>query len=278
MDKNDPNATMLKRYDPLTDRIEWTIDGNVALNELTIFFNAGIFGQFELWSSHYILPLTTNTTITARSGNLTMRNDVVMLPGAEVNVEPEAKITIPDNVNVYLYDTAEWQAFNDKKYSTIYWSPSWEECPRDSVLKPALIRVGGEIDVQGALWATEGGATIVGSNEAEGIVRIANVQQNPDTTLYQLIGNVPDYAFASAVVHSAPLRNADFSTVPTDRKGKYTYLGTKWQAPDDDAIHTPGSENKARKIIDHTGCCIITPDGRRLTVLGQQLTSTNKDK
>ncbi|MBQ6748114.1 MAG: hypothetical protein IJR09_01625 [Paludibacteraceae bacterium] len=274
---DDGETTVRKRYDSRSDRLEWTVNGDVTLDELGITFSAGIFGRYSLISSAYTLPICTNMSIMAESGELRVLHDAVLLPGAAMRVGADARLVIPDGVSVYLYDTAQWGMFNGNAYYTVAWTPDWEVSPRDSVLVPARLEVGGMIDVQGALFATESGAQVVGTDDSEGVVRIAHNGQTG--SIWQLTGDTESYDYTESPVTSVPLRNADGTRVETERTGDYVYREGVWnipkEKPDDpnEGLVTPenGGRQRAVKIIDGSGCVIITPDGRRYTILGQPL-------
>ena len=268
---DDGETTVRKRYDSRSDRLEWTVNGDVTLDELGITFSAGIFGRYSLISSDYTLPICTNMSIMAESGDLRVLHDAVLLPGAAMTVGADARLVIPDGVSVYLYDTAQWGMFNGNAYYTVTWTPDWEVSPRDSVLVPARLEVGGMIDVQGALFATESGALVTGTDEAEGIVRIMHEVQ-PDT-IWQLTGDGTEYDYTGSPVQPVPLRNADGTREETERTGDYMYQKGYWTAPEapHEGLETQEAPRRAKKIIDGSGCVIITPDGRRYTILGQPL-------
>ena len=263
------DATIRKEYDPATDRVIWTTNGQVALNELSIMFDAGFIGSFSFNSSQYVLPISTNMTLVSERGNLTINHDAVMLPGAEVHIAPEASVTIPQKVNLYLYDIAQYGAYNDHPFYSVAWTPSWTTCPRDSVLTSAQMEVSGTVYVRGALYATAGGANITGSDKEEGIVDFI-VENRSTDAVYQLVGNYDSYSFAKSPVTCAPLRNADGTKVQTGHKGQYRYKASKWLCPNDEqeGLHPLNAHAAVRKRIDAYGCHIILPNGEKYNLLG----------
>jgi len=261
------DAVIRKRYNAPADRMEWTTTGNVTLSELGISFEAGNLPTFDMLSSDYQLPLCSNTTIQVESGQLSLEHDAVMLPGAELHIAPDASIRIPEGVSLYLYDDSLWGAFNNIRFPTVAWSPSWDVCPRDSLFRSARINISGEMDVQGALLATKDGAQVHGTDEAEGVVRIA--QKGQTGVVYQLTGNQEAYFFTANAVGSAPLHNADGSLVQTGRKGEYKYIDGVWNAPEknpddpDEGTECVLAESLPRKILQGQELYILMPDGRK---------------
>ena len=268
-DNTSSDATIRKEYDPATDRVIWTTNGQVALNELSITFDAGFIGSFGFNSSQYVLPLSTNMTLVSERGNLTINHDAVMLPGAEVYIAQEASVTIPQKVNLYLYDIAQYGAYNDHPFYSVAWTPSWTMCPRDSILTSAKMEVSGTVYVRGALYATAGGANIIGSDKGEGIVDFI-VENRSSDAVYQLVGNYDSYSFAKSPVTCAPLRNADGTKVQTGSKGPYRYQAGKWLRPNNEqeGLRPLNAHAAVRKRIDAYGCHIILPNGEKYNLLG----------
>ncbi len=268
---NGSDATVRKEYDPLTDRIIWTTNGDIALDQLGLYLDFGM-GQYDLLSSQYVLPLNTNMTIRAHSGTLDIRHDVLMPPGAQVEIGPEAGMHIPENANLYLYDTDQWGFYgsNHKGYDTVSYSPSWEVCPRDSMLVDARIEMSGTAVVDGALYTTESGAAIVGTDSVEGKI-IFTHGAAPNGVVYQLTGTYDSHQYTPSVASMPALLNADESRTRTkDAKegAVYTYAHGLWFDPEMEDVISPQEKRTGRLILENGTVYIVTPDGRRYTLLG----------
>ena len=291
---NDMNATIRKEYDPLTDRIIWTTNGDISLDQLGIYLNMGMEGKYNLVSSQYVLPLSTNMTIRANTGTLEMKHDVLMPPGAQVEIDQEAGIHIPENVRLYLYDTDQWGWYgtSERAYATISYSPSWEVCPRDTILSDARMEIGGTALVDGALYTTEGGAAIVGKDSAAGQI-IFTHGALPNGTVYQLTGTYDAHQYTASTATMPALLNADSSRTSTNKALEgaiYTYTNGVWFSADTivdiipDTIPTdtipvviedsiegltiPYGNRQAKRIMRNGIIYILTPEGGCYTLLG----------
>ena len=238
-----------KQYDASTDRLIFTTHGDVALDELNIALSSSEDKNFsyQLRSSHYIMPLTTNLTINCEQGVFTINRDVVMLPGAEISISSGASFVVPENIGLYLYDKEQWGLFLGTQYFTISWSPSWSVCPRSTELNSARLTVDGELLINGAVLATQGGAQVIGSANSKGVVKLTNGA--PTTiVIFQLTGNTESYKYSRSIAASAPLRNQDGSltaTLSAMRGDIYNYTDGMWQSRVDDGC--------VLRITDNTG-------------------------
>lgn len=291
--QNDKNATIRKAYDPITDRVLWTTEGNMVIDQLGLYMSVGL-EHYDLVSSMYILPLGTNMTIRALSGTLEMKHDVVMLPGAKMQIAPDARLHVPQNVSMYLYDTDRWSWYgtNEKGYATISYSPGWTDCPRDTTLTDARMEIGGTVLVDGALYTTEGGAAIVGTDTSAGRI-IFTHGALPNAALYQMTGTRYEHQYLSSLAAMPALLNADSSRTWTKKALEgaiYTYTDGRWfsadtivdMLPDTIPADTvpgqiedstewftiPYSDRQAKRILRNGTIYILTPDGEYYTLLG----------
>ncbi len=90
-------------YDVETDRIIYTIAGSAVLSSISINISVSID------SSKYVLPITNNFTINVLSGSeVTIGQDMALLPGVILNIEEGATMYFSENVSLYVYDTFWW--------------------------------------------------------------------------------------------------------------------------------------------------------------------------
>lgn len=272
MPTDDPDASVSKVYDPLTDRVTWTTRGHTALSELSLIMRMGGF-DFSMPSSHYILPVGTYMTIRAESGTLTVENDVSLLPGARVEVAPGAQALIPQGTKLYVYDIDDWGTWCDRSQFTVNYSPSWTDCPRDTIQPSARMIIGGEMRVEGSLYTTEHGAEIRGIEEAEGQILLAN-QPQPEDYIYQVTGSGFDFVYSPATLTPARLMNADGTFTPTQgaKAGTtFTYAAGQWTCPQDayEALdQIPNDQPITNKRIKD-GRLYITVGNKQYTATGQ---------
>lgn len=272
--RDSTNASVSKVYDPLTDRVTWATNGDAALSELSIILKMGTM-DFSLYSSQYILPVSTYMTIRAESGTLTIEHDVSLLPGAQVEVAPGAQAIIPQNTKLYVYDIDDWGTWADQKQSTINYSPSWTICPRDTMQPSARMIIGGELTVEGSLYTTEHNAEILGTDEVDGQIFFVNPPRQQDS-IYQVTGGGFDFVYTGAALNSAVLMNADSTFVATQgiKAGAlFTYQDGHWTCPPgsfEGIENTSSSTPSGRLILQNGQLFILLPDGQRFSLLGQK--------
>ena len=272
--RDSTNASVSKVYDPLTDRVTWATNGDAALSELSIILKMGTM-DFSLYSSQYILPVSTYMTIRAESGTLTIEHDVSLLPGAQVEVAPGAQAIIPQNTKLYVYDIDDWGTWADQKQSTINYSPSWTICPRDTMQPSARMIIGGELTVEGSLYTTEHNAEILGTDEADGQIFFVNPPRQQDS-IYQVTGGGFDFVYTGAALNPAMLMNADSTFVATQgiKAGAlFTYQDGHWTCPPgsfEGIENTSSSIPSGRLILQNGQLFILLPDGQRFSLLGQK--------
>lgn len=101
------SGSFTKDYDEKTDRLVFTVNGEAALNTLSLTL-AGM----DVDSASYVLPITNNITINIQSGNVTINQDAALLAGVEVNIAEGAGLTVANGKNLYFYDSDEWNSDN----------------------------------------------------------------------------------------------------------------------------------------------------------------------
>jgi hypothetical protein len=266
------NGTICKAYDPLTDRIQWTVNGDALLDELSLKLNS-LSGNFSMYSSKYVLPLGSNMTVRAESGQLTIMHDAMMIPGSVLDITEGTELRIPEGVRFFLYDTLQWGAYNDHAFYTVSYSPSWKTCPRDSMLQSARLIVNGRLEVEGSLLTTEGGADIMGSEQAEGEIRFAR-GACAKSMVYQLTGTTDEHGYTPSTAVSAMLRNADGTyTETTDARAgdSFVYSSGRWantRTPDEEALPAlPSGRVSCTKRLQN-GVLFIERNGRLFTLTG----------
>ncbi|MBR3566048.1 MAG: hypothetical protein IKN91_06955 [Paludibacteraceae bacterium] len=267
------NQWISKEYDPLTDRLTWTLNGNIVLNKLDVTMWVSTI-PIDMSSEDYVLPIPTNMTLVAQHGSLSVSHSAVFLPSTEIIVMSSASVNIPDSVNVYLYGANEWGEFEGLSYSEVPYSPSWEVNPRDTVLKSTLCHVGGTIEVHGNLYSTKSGADIVGDSQSSGRIIYHTRGTNTDS-IYQMVGERYDYIYYGNSVTSAPLTNADGSRVFTTNvlpNDECVYENGSWVLNKADGlmnVFDSSANNEKTKVVIENGLLLIElPNGQRYTMLG----------
>mgnify|MGYP004457624439 FL=1 len=197
------SGSFTKDYDEKTDRLVFTVNGEAALNTLSLKL-AGM----SVNSASYVLPITNNMTINIQSGNVTINQDAALLAGVEVNIAEGAGLTVASGKNIYFYDSDEWSSDNfvwgPCKFKSVLNAPGKAYNRSNNDLVDAKMDVNGNVTAIGAIYTTKGGADICSSNGTGKYIQ----QGTPGTatTTYQY--NASNSAVAIPIT-AAKLHNAD---------------------------------------------------------------------
>lgn len=218
------SGSFTKDYDEKTDRLVFTVNGEAALNTLSLKL-----ASMSVNSASYVLPITNNITINIQSGNVTINQDAALLAGVEVNIAEGAGLTVANGKNVYVYDAAEWKSNNfvwgSCMFKSVAYAPGKAYNRTNEDLKDVKMDVNGSVTAIGAIYTTKGGADICSSKKTGKYVQ----QGNPGTatTTYQYDGNKKSHAIP---ITAAQLHNADGTYTPTaEAKVKDTFTYCKGQ-------------------------------------------------
>ena len=222
------SGTLTKAYDGATDRIIYTIDGEAALNSLSLTL-AGM----EVSSADYVLPLTNNMTIDlAAGGKLTINQTAALLPGVEVSIAQDAELTVSSGKSIYIYDRDEWVAQNyvtGGKFKAVPYAPGKHHNRTDADLIDVKVDVNGTLTAIGGIYTTQSGADIC-SSAGTGVY---NQQGGPgtETVTYQYTQSGKSVTAHKISITPAKLHNADGTYTETkDAKAGDTinYVNGVW--------------------------------------------------
>ena len=225
------SGSFTKDYDEKTDRLVFTVNGEAALNTLSLKL-----ASMSVNSASYVLPITNNITINIQSGNVTINQDAALLAGVEVNIAEGAGLTVANGKNIYFYDSDEWNSDNfvwgTCKFKSVAYAPGKAYNRSNNDLVDAKMDVNGSVTAIGAIYTTNGGADICSSNKTGKYVQQGVPGAETETHQYNANGNskvIP--------ITAAKLKNADgkytetasasagqtipYCTCPTCGKGKW---------------------------------------------------------
>ena len=203
------SGSFTKDYDEKADRLVFTVNGEAALNTLSLKL-AGM----SVNSASYVLPITNNITINIQSGNVTINQDAALLAGVEVNIAEGAGLTVASGKNIYFYDSDEWNSDNfvwgPCKFKSVAYAPGKAYTRSDKDLVDAKMDVNGSVTAIGAIYTTKGGANICSSNGTGKYVQ----QGTPgtETVTHQYNASSKDISIS---ITPAKLHNADGSYTET---------------------------------------------------------------
>lgn len=231
---NSENTWVRKSYDPINDRQLYDVNSSVHLGSLTISALGETFN-----SADYILPITNNMQIHLLSGYMGITQSTALLPGATIEVDKTATVSIENGKPFYLYDSEDWDlfAYNNRYANPVRFSPSWigATCPRAVVtpadLGAATLNVHGTFTVDGAIYTSAHGARIISTNEDAGTFTLTRTAPTAPDTIWQVIGTG---TYTATPVTSALLRNAEGQSTPFATTAGYPegtsfgFLNNRW--------------------------------------------------
>ena len=182
------SGSFTKDYDEKTDRLVFTVNGEAALNTLSLKL-AGM----SVNSASYVLPITNNITINIQSGNVTINQDAALLAGVEVNIAEGAGLTVSNGKNIYFYDRDEWISDNfvwgPCKFKSVAYAPGKAYDRSNNDLVDAKMDVNGSVTAIGAIYTTKGGADICSSNKTGKYVQQGEPGKETKTHQYKTNDN-----------------------------------------------------------------------------------------
>ena len=204
------SGSFTKDYDEKTDRLVFTVNGEAALNTLSLKL-AGM----SVNSAIYVLPITNNITINIQSGNVTINQDTALLAGVEVNIAEGAGLTVANRNNIYFYDSDEWNSDNfvwgPCKFKSVAYAPGKAYNRSNNDLVDAKMDVNGSVTAIGAIYTTGSGADICSSNGTGKYIQQGALGTETKTYQYNANGN----SEVTIPITAAKLHNADGSYTET---------------------------------------------------------------
>ena len=198
------SGSFTKDYDEKTDRLVFTVNGEAALNTLSLKL-AGM----SVNSASYVLPITNNITINIQSGNVTINQDAALLAGVEVNIAEGAGLTVANGKNIYFYDSDEWSSDNfvwgPCKFKSVAYAPGKAYNRSNNDLVDAKMDVNGSVTAIGAIYTTGSGADICSSNGTGKYIQ----QGAPGTATATYQYNANGNSAVTIPITAAKLHNAD---------------------------------------------------------------------
>lgn len=226
------SGSFTKDYDEKTDRLVFTVNGEAALNTLSLKL-----ASMSVNSASYVLPITNNITINIQSGNVMINQDAALLAGVEVNIAEGAGLTVANRKNIYFYDSDEWNSDNfvwgPCKFKSVAYAPGKAYNRSNNDLVDAKMNVNGSVTAIGAIYTTKGGADICSSNKTGKYVQQG--APGKDSNTYQYKTN--DNKEVIIPITAAKLKNANDSYTETAKASAgdtFTYCkgqecgGGKW--------------------------------------------------
>ena len=196
------SGSFTKDYDEKADRLVFTVNGEAALNTLSLKL-AGM----SVNSASYVLPITNNITINIQSGNVTINQDAALLAGVQVNIAEGAGLTVASGKNIYFYDSDEWNSDNfvwgPCKFKSVAYAPGKAYNRSNNDLVDAKMDVNGNVTAIGAIYTTKGGADICSSNGTGKYIQQGTPGTETKTYQYNASSSAVTIPITAAKLHNA---------------------------------------------------------------------------
>ena len=153
-------ATLTRTYDPLTDRVNYGLSGDMVTANLTIAM-AGV----TMDTGKKIFGIQNNFTFNIESGStMTLSKKFKLLPSCEINVKEGGTLTVDAGAELFIYDVDDWGEYTIRgKLAPIYYSPTKAITRTAADLTSACLRVDGTLVANGAVYSTSGGEGLTGT-------------------------------------------------------------------------------------------------------------------
>ena len=216
------------------------------------------FGKvpIRLNSAKFDLPLTSNFKIHLLSGLMDFKQNTILLPGAEVEVDKESTVSVakdssdPEHTGaLYVFDADDWDEYaycneyeggsmnKGTAYTkTVRYAPSWSGRPTkrsEQVCPPdAAINVHGTFSTaSGFVYCSEHGANIFSSNADAGTFIFNESAENAGTRIVNQVRGSSTYE--NRTFYPAKLKNgvadpAFANTSEAEVGDAYCYTENKW--------------------------------------------------
>ena len=242
------SGSVTKDYDETTDRLIVTADGEVTMKSLSISMKLSILGSATINSSKYTLPITNNLTLRIKEGaNITITQDIALLPGAELIVDAGAKGTLGKGNIIYIYDATEWALGNfvymNVKVNTLKYIPGKpSSVPFHDANADAKVHIAGTIDAsQGYVYTTASGAVITAEDGA-----VVKLNPGTSTKTYQAVQGGSDNK--QITYTEIPVKTAKLGNTENRCGGIYEYTNGAWVKTSSNHVYNSG------KITTNPGC------------------------
>lgn len=233
--KMKPNTVIERIYDSATDRIEYIINGDMELGSI----------QVDIFDSNSsILAIPNNTTITQKSGGITMNNRHILSAGAKITIYPEAIMHITKKSTLYVIDKKDWDCFAALGYvlpleytmahghdnRAVRWNTlkTGNDIASYNKLTDAVLDIQGTLLCQGNIMTSTNGTNIICTKEQEAETglgtkyyggKIIRERVAAADTLLMCMNNTED--LKKVAMQPIVLRDTDNATFTTD-----SYIGT----------------------------------------------------
>jgi len=242
---NITSGYIVKDYVEETDRLQIDAYGDISMKTMKLSMKLSFLGTQTIDTSKYALPINGNITLDMHSGNVTVTQDIAILPGCELIIRQGATCTLADEVSIYAYDLEDWGGYlghDNQPYKRLPDGFAPGRTPQDltRVLTDAKIQIDGTVmATNGYLYTTAAGAEITSTETG----KLWAGDPGTQTVTYQAIQTGTDVSYDAIDITPAQLKNAAKETLAHDfgdtyresvtiaTADAYTYKDGLWHAP-----------------------------------------------
>lgn len=255
------NTWVRKWYDVENDLQVYDVNNSAHIGSMVL--DLGKLGNTPLVmnSGYFVLPITCNMKIHLLTGLMDFTQNTALLPGAEVEVDKEATVTIVRNFDssvlsgsLYIYDADQWDkyAYDEAANGGIkYTKPVMyaagfggkptaraDQFNDKTKLKDASINVHGSFAINKAgcyLYTSEGGANIFSSNEDAGtfVFNVAGPTMSDQAQVWQVMNksnyNDGDVFTAAQLKNKEGHEPAFTGTTGYSANSSLCYMDDEWR-------------------------------------------------
>ncbi len=218
------NGYVTKDYLESSGRLEIKLNGDVEMNGISMTLK--VIVTYNINSKDYELPINGNMTLDVASGSITVSQNLVLQPGAEIIVREGASCILKAATQMYVFDHDDWGNYCHSvsvPYSNLPYPPSAKNVLyRD---RDAIVQIDGKIVLADGVtnsnvYTTAHKASIISTGSGEITVAIGN-----KTTTAQATQSNTTVTYKTDIpVTNAKLKNADGSYIGVDAT-VYTLIG-----------------------------------------------------
>ena len=215
------SGSVTKDYDESQDRLVVTVNGAIAMQSLSISMKLSALSTKTIKSSQYNLPINGNITVRIEEGSdITVTQDIAMLPGAELIIEKGATCTLGTGNTIYLYGKADWTKYNfvygDRTVAPVAHAPGRTMSGSRTVSEDAHVHIAGTIDASaGFVYVTSSGANITAEEGA-----VIKLKAGTQEKTYQATQRDKEISYVEITIDTIELAKM--------KEGTLKYVGGQW--------------------------------------------------
>ena len=205
--------------------------GDMSATSVSIKMQTTMISTTTIDSAKYYLPISNHFTIDLAEGNFYVAQDLVLYPGAELNIRKGTTATLAAGAKVVVYDVDQWVgccAASNSKYIALPYVPGGDSTA--TRLRDAQVLIDGIVEAEGAaIYTTAGGANVYSTGTG-----VVNIAPGTESSVYYIKQNDTSITSNNAIpIQPALLKNADGTFLNTKNGGKgtmrqYAYSSGKW--------------------------------------------------